>query len=160
MANSTVELATPASTIVVSVDITREEMDDVSSLPPQYASNAMNLSNRASYIELVTNGLFKSRIMILLITIFLFLLSLSYAFGQILSVELSDFWCKTATITEIRDHSRQISSNYGSPGTCWSTDQSDVKNNDVYIFLFCNITYCLLLILKGEHRTFMEHQLI
>ena len=129
MATSSVEIASSASKIAVSVDITREEMDDASSITPKYTSKEMGTSNRTSYLKLLTNELFNSRIIILFITIFLFLLSLSYTFGQILSVELSDFWCKPATIAEIRAHSKQISSNEGDPNTCWSTNQNNVKNN-------------------------------
>ena len=107
-------------------------MDDISSIPPQYTSKAMNPLDRASYLKLFTNGLFNSRIIILLITIFLFLLSLSYAFGQILSVELSDFWCKPATISKIRAHSRQINSNQGDAEGCWSTNQNKVEDSNQF----------------------------
>ena len=126
MATSTLETTSPPSEIAVSVDMTCNEMDDASSIPPQYPSN------RASYLKLFTNGLFNSRIIILWITIFLFLLSLSYAFGQILSIELSDFWCGLVTIDEIRVHSRQMNSNEGDPHSCWNTNQNTVKNNNKF----------------------------
>ena len=82
-----------------------------------------------SYLKLLTNELFWSRIVIFLITIFLFLLSLSYTFGQILSVEISNFWCPTVTLSQVRAHSIAIKSNSGVDGSCWSTKKNIVKNN-------------------------------
>ena len=122
-------LTLPTST--VSVDLVGEDMDNTQPIRPQHAyTRTDHRLHRPSYIKLFTNKLFSSRIIILLITIFLFLLSLSYTFGQILSVELGDFWCKPVTLSQIRAHSKEIGSNTGQDlKSCWTTKLNAVNNN-------------------------------
>ena len=96
--------------------------------PPHTVKVDCHTKGGPSFLKLFTNELFWSRIVIFLITIFLFLLSLSYTFGQILSVEISNFWCPTVTLSQVRTHSIAIKSNGGVKDSCWSTKQNTVKN--------------------------------
>ena len=97
--------------------------------PPQHTFKAgCDTEYTPSYLKLLTNQLFWARIVIFLVTIFLFLLSLSYTFGQILSVEISNFWCPSVTLSQIKTHSIAINSNGGVGGSCWSTKQNTVNH--------------------------------
>ena len=117
-----------SSQIAVSIDHAREEMDGTPPMRPQHIyTTTHHPLDRPSYLKLFTNELFLSRIILLFITIFLFLLSLSYSFGQILSVELRDFWCDRFTLSEVRAHSKKIGSNTGVPFSCWTTNLNSVN---------------------------------
>ena len=135
---------TPPIPVSVSVNLADEEIQSSISAQLQYTSKASNHTQPPSYLKLFTNELFISRIIIFLLTIFMFLLSVSYTFGQILSVELTDFWCKRVTLSDIRDHSAEINSNTGETrGSCWSTKQH-VVNYKIQIEL-CKLSVLLSL---------------
>eukprot|EP01084_Bolivina_argentea_P262053 443068_1 len=84
-------------------------------------SNYTTNNSKPSYIDLFTNGLFLSRILILLITMFCFILSLFYTLGQILSLQLSEFWCPKTTIEEVHANSKAKNLNGGQGNACWRT---------------------------------------
>ena len=134
----------------VSLDLATEETDKTPPIPPQHIYiETHHLLHRPAYLKLFTNKLFSSRIIILLITIFLFLLSLSYTFGQILSVELGDFWCKPVTLSQIRAHSKEIKSNTGASfSSCWTTKLNAVNYNinTVFCAKFLNMQNVLYLL--------------
>ena len=142
----------PTSAIAVSADY--DEIDDEIDNAPLPTPTQLTITeptnvkptNTATYLQLFRNDLFCSRIIIFLITIFLFLLSLCYTFGQILTVELSDFWCDHVTLSQVRAHSKQINSNEGVDKSCWSTKKNTVKYIQTYsfgvvIFLFPHNIY-------------------
>ena len=60
-------------------------------------------------------------ISVYLLSVFLTIISILYAFGQITSLEVADFFCPEYTEEEVRQHSIQNGLNKGDPGTCWST---------------------------------------
>ena len=99
------------------------DVDSVMSLP-QFSYTIAYQVTTPKIIHLITNKLFCARIIIFLITVILLLLTLCYAFGQILTVELSDFWCKPTTLEEVRAHSKEIGSNVGEYNSCWNTKGS------------------------------------
>ena len=114
-------------------------------MKPQHTFKATRHATPPSYLKLFANEMFNARILIFFLTIFLFLLSLCYAFGQILSVEISNFWCPRRTLSEVRAHSKVIDSNEGIRNSCWQTTRNTVNYN-----LFVHVTYYTkLLILKG-----------
>ena len=96
---------------------------------PQHTFKATQHADSPSYFELFGNRLFNARILIFLITIFLLLLSLCYTFGQILSVEISNFWCPRVTLSEVRTHSKEMNSNEGVSNSCWNTKKNTVNFN-------------------------------
>ena len=105
-------------------------------MQPRHTFKATHLADPPSYLKLIANVLFNARILIFLITIFLFLLSLCYTFGQILSVEINDFWCPRVTLSEVRTHSKNEDNNEGAHFLCWNT-----KRNTVNFNLFVHLTY-------------------
>ena len=122
----------------VSIDMipmNHENIHSLHSRHPQHTYKATVHTNPPSYLILMTNELFNARILIFLITIFLFLLSLCYTFGQILSVEIGNFWCPRVTLSEVRAHSKEINSNEGVNDSCWTT-----KLNIVNFNLFLHLT--------------------
>ena len=117
--------ATPTSSFAISADLD-DEIDDHFA-PTSLAIASKLAPTTPSYLDLLTNELFYSRIIIFLITIFLLSLSICYTLGQILTVELSNFWCDKVTLEEVRAHSRQINSNKGVERSCWSSKQNAVN---------------------------------
>ena len=125
----------PTSTI--EVEATRQTLDDeiddyiygmmskprIGSAPIARDKNI----DKPSMVKFLTNQYFASRIIILFITIILFFLSLCYTFGQVLTVEISDFWCTRHTLAEIREHSRQTNQNGGDSGSCWNSKLNTVS---------------------------------
>ena len=98
------------------------------STPTGQTTDIINNNTQPSYCSLFTNQLFYSRILILLITIFLFVLSLCYTFGQILSLELSDFWCEKRSIQEVRENSILVGNNRGVGNGCWRSKLNTVNH--------------------------------
>ena len=122
-------IVTPKSNAVC-VDLNHQDMHKEYPAPLQHAAEAdCHTDGGPSYLKLLTNELLWSRIVVFLITIFLFLLSLCYTFGQILSVEMSKFWCPSVSLSEVRAHSIAIKSNGGVASSCWSTKLNTVKKN-------------------------------
>eukprot|EP01084_Bolivina_argentea_P001940 3588_1 len=75
---------------------------------------------KPSYLMLLKGELLYSRILIVFATVFMLLLSISYTIGQILSLDLSNFWCPQRTTEEILKHSIDIKANFGDPDGCWT----------------------------------------
>ena len=119
----------------IPVDMIHEKTRNSHSMHPQHTYKVSHHTDPPSYLKLVANELFIARIIIFLITIFLLLLSLCYTFGQILSVEIADFWCQRVTLSEVRTHSKEINSNEGDGHSCWTT-----KSNIVNFNLFLHLT--------------------
>ena len=120
----------PTSSVAVSTDfdVNIDSIDD-KNLSPTEMTFTTTVKEKPSYLELFTNELFYSRIIIFLITIFLFILSLCYTFGQILTLELADFWCNPVSYEEVRAYSIELGSNTGYNGesSCLRVKRSPVK---------------------------------
>eukprot|EP01084_Bolivina_argentea_P307964 532391_1 len=75
-----------------------------------------------SYLKLLKNcrQLFP-RLAIIFISMFLLLLSVAYATGQISELQVTDYFCDRPTPEQIADHSRKIHDNEGDYwNPCWS----------------------------------------
>lgn len=121
------------------------EMETIPTSSGQTKTNTNTFMNDTgpSCMALFKNELFYSRIIILLITSFLFILSLCYTLGQILTLHLTNFWCPERTIEEIRASSIARGRNEGISGSCWRTNLNTVNH------LFLCTLHCI--------RTHMVH---
>eukprot|EP01084_Bolivina_argentea_P001941 3589_1 len=83
---------------------------------------------KPSYLMLLKGELLYPRILIIFATVFMLLLSMSYTIGQILSLELSNFWCPQRTAEDILKHSIDINENGGDNSGCWTSKSFQVDN--------------------------------
>eukprot|EP01083_Nonionella_stella_P084950 235247_1 len=77
-------------------------------------------------VLLLKNELFYARIIVLLVTIFLLLVSILYAIGQVTSLQISNYWCDSYTLEEVHQHSRDVGANRGWFNSCWRTKINQV----------------------------------
>eukprot|EP01084_Bolivina_argentea_P305985 528669_1 len=124
--------------VTVSLDIDNEPDIFSNKESSQTVANNTTTANPInSYIPtyklLITDELFCARIMIILLTIFLSALSLSYAIGQILSITVSNYWCPQIDIQHIRQHSYNNKlPKGGSENGCFSSKEYTVNQNALW----------------------------
>eukprot|EP01084_Bolivina_argentea_P212871 361749_1 len=103
----------------------------------------INNSTPSSYMSLITNEYFCARILIICVSMFLSLLSLSYTIGQVLSLQFEMPFCDKKTADEVSAHSKANKLNGGESKGCWST-KLFTKNEDLlwsqYSYTYTNET--------------------
>eukprot|EP01084_Bolivina_argentea_P134262 236853_1 len=73
-----------------------------------------------SFIQRVQESkFFLMRIMIILLTMFMLILSISYTISQILTLQLSDYFCDPTTLEQIKQHSIENNLPHGQADSCW-----------------------------------------
>ena len=75
-------------------------------------------------------------ILVYLLCIFLTIVSILYAFGQITTLQVADFFCPQYTQEQVLQHSIDYGLNEGDPNSCWSTKSFRV--NFEYMYYFTN----------------------
>eukprot|EP01084_Bolivina_argentea_P134263 236855_1 len=83
-----------------------------------------------SFIQRVQESkFFLMRIMIILLTMFMLILSISYTISQILTLQLSDYFCDPTTLEQIKQHSIENNLPKGDLHSCWKLKDTSVDSN-------------------------------
>ena len=99
------------------------------------------------WMLLFKNQYFYSRIIMILLSIFITIVCIFYAIGQRLSLILDNYWCHTTTIEDIRQHSIDNELPHGERDSCWAIKQTAVSL-DICFFVFLYFPYlCFLFVL-------------
>ena len=77
--------------------------------------------------EIYSNPYIYSRILIILVTMFITVLSTFYVIGQRLSLIVDNYWCKSVSLDEVREYNINHGLSEGNSDSCWKTKQYAVK---------------------------------
>ena len=154
---STVKSIALVARFQTSVDITNDDSDDDNDTPPNIGAATNNLHiirknpNQTSsttipipqpkpvvvinkiHCILLKNINCWAGILVYLLCIFLTIVSIFYALGQITSLEVVDFFCPDYTEEQVRQHSIENGLNQGDPGSCWKTKSFRVKYSSCFL---------------------------
>eukprot|EP01084_Bolivina_argentea_P009956 18574_1 len=83
-------------------------------------------NNKASCCDFLNSRTFIFRLIVICITTFLLILCVSYSCAQLLSLQLSDYWCKETTLAQIRDNSIKHGLPHGDGESCWKIKDKSV----------------------------------
>ena len=105
----------------------QQSIDEIQKDQQSKAEVINEYSIDSDWISLILSRKFCSRILTILILLFLCMLALCYSFAQIYKLELDDYWCgEPKSLDDIREHSIEIGEN-GTEDGCWMAKNFVVK---------------------------------
>lgn len=123
-------ISQPSSTVGVATDINNDEEQEDLTITNQLQTRQRNQSIivvNQIHCLLLKNINCWTGILVYLLCIFLTIISIFYALGQITHLELDDFFCPPYTAEDVRQNSIAKGLNGGEPYTCFSTKSFRVK---------------------------------
>ena len=113
--------------------------------------NTQITPNQPSLSMLLLDESFCGRIVILLVIIFLCFVTILYAIGQILSLNLTDYWCPSYSLDQVRQNSINLNKPQGISNSCWKSNTFLTVDDDA---LWSNESYNFQL--DVTFKTFMQ----
>lgn len=69
---------------------------------------------------------------ILIVNLFFIFLCVLYGYGQIVTLQLDDYFCESKTLQQIREHSIESNLNEGTEDGCWTTSNNKIDESKLY----------------------------
>ena len=96
------------------------------SMKRKYVFNLTNL------IKYICSGQFMIFFLLFCYCVFLAIICCLYGFGQITQITLTNYWCQSKTIDEIKQHSIDNNLTYGTNEGCWKSKQFTVDQSTIF----------------------------
>ena len=90
------------------------------------------IQKRGTFIQFFDNRHVILRCILIFLSLFLAACCMLYAIGQIMTLQLTNYFCSPVSLNSIRHHSKQLNLTYGDYDNCWISKGIKVNNDKLF----------------------------